>query len=137
MRKRLWEKRLPRQTCRDDRALDFLRRPFGLEQRAAQRFGIFDAGFELELVADDGHENSAASTACVSLRSWKTCAAPAVRSAATLKNPVATATARAPVGLQQLMSSGVSPTITMSLPVKRRPVCCAARSAATAGRSGR
>jgi len=55
----------------------------GGEQCLPQRVRIFDARLELQLVADDRHENSASSTAGVSTRSWKTCVAPAARSAAT------------------------------------------------------
>src|SRR5438309_4302411 len=107
------------------------------QYRTSDRGRVVHASLELELVPDNGHANSASRTARVSLRVSKTCVASAARKAAVSKNPVATATVRAPIGRAQATSSGVSPTMTRSAPVNRRPVRSAARLAATAGKSAR
>src|SRR4051812_4681007 len=122
-------------------AIDHLAAKYRLRTRGDDRGlecgGIVDPRLQLDLVAGIAHANSACRTACVSLRFSNTCVAPQARSASTLKNPVATATVRAPIGPAHATSSGVSPTTTMSSPAKRRPVRSEARLAATAGRSAR
>src|SRR2546428_5919282 len=93
----------------------------GTGQGPAQALHVRDARLDLELVgrtplASAGrpasHASNASSTRAVSVRSANTCCAPAALRLRMSKEPVATATVRAPIGCAQRTSSGVSPTIT-------------------------